>query len=142
MNILNKKNKEQYSCAVLCLVSQSRLTLWDPVDCSPPGSSVHGGSPGQNPGVGCHALLQGIFPTQRSNPGLLHCRLIVSRLRHQGSLPNLKTYQIGTSLVVQWLTPGFQLREHEFGPQSGNQIPHAATKGLHAATQDMPQPNR
>ena len=32
------------------------------------------GSPGKNTGVGCHALLQGIFPTQRSNPGLSHCR--------------------------------------------------------------------
>ena len=32
--------------------------------CSPPGSSVHGDSPGKNTGVGCHLLLQGIFPTQ------------------------------------------------------------------------------
>ena len=31
-------------------------------------------SPGKNTGVGCHFLLQGIFPTQRSNPSLLHCR--------------------------------------------------------------------
>ena len=37
-------------------------TLCDPMDCSPPGSSVH--SPGKNTGVGCHALLQGIFPTR------------------------------------------------------------------------------
>ena len=42
--------------------------------CSLPGSFVHGDSPGQNPGVGCYALLQGIFPTQGSNPGFLHCR--------------------------------------------------------------------
>ena len=40
--------------------------------CSPPGSSVHGDSPGKNPGVGCLALLQGIFPTQESNLHLLH----------------------------------------------------------------------
>ena len=38
------------------------------MDCSPPGSSVYGDSPGKNTGVGCHALLQGIFPTQGSNP--------------------------------------------------------------------------
>ena len=38
---------------------QSCLTLCDPMDCSPPGSSVHGDSPGHNPGVGCCALLQG-----------------------------------------------------------------------------------
>ena len=39
-------------------------------------------SPGQNTGVGCHALLQGIFPTQGSNPGLLHCRQILYSLSH------------------------------------------------------------
>ena len=44
------------------------------MDDSPPGSSVHGDSPGKNTGVGCHALLQGMFPTQGPNPGLLHCR--------------------------------------------------------------------
>ena len=37
-----------------------------------PGFSVHGDFPGKNTGVGCHALLQGIFPTQGSNPCLLH----------------------------------------------------------------------
>ena len=46
-------------CPVLCLVAQSCPTLCDPMDCSPPGSSVHGDSPGKNPGVGCYALLQG-----------------------------------------------------------------------------------
>ena len=60
-------------------------TLCDPMDCSPPGSSVHRDSPGKNTGVGCHALLQGIFPTQGSNPGLLRCRQILYHLSHQGS---------------------------------------------------------
>ena len=41
------------------------------MDCSPPGSSVHGESPGKNTGVGCQALLHRIFPTQRLNPCLL-----------------------------------------------------------------------
>ena len=50
------------------------------------GSSVHGDSPGKNTGVGCHVLLQGIFPTQGSNPGLPHCRWILHCLSHQGSL--------------------------------------------------------
>ena len=54
--------------AVLCLVAQSCLTLCDPMDCSLPGSSGHGASPGKNAGVACHSLLQGIFPTQGSNP--------------------------------------------------------------------------
>ena len=40
---------------------QGCSTLCDPMNCSSPGSSVHGGSPGKNTGVGCHALLQGIF---------------------------------------------------------------------------------
>ena len=48
-------------------------------------SSVHGDSPGQNTGVGCHALLQGTFPTQGLNPALLHCRWILYHLSHQGS---------------------------------------------------------
>ena len=56
--------------------AQSCLILWDPMDCSLPGSSVHGDSPGKKTGVGFHALLQGIFPIQGSNPGLLHCRIL------------------------------------------------------------------
>ena len=45
---------------MLCLVTQLCLTLCNPTDCSPPGSSVHGVSAGKNTGVGCHALLQTI----------------------------------------------------------------------------------
>ena len=41
--------------------------------------------PGKNAGVGCHFLLQGIFPTQGSIPGLLNCRQILYCLSHQGS---------------------------------------------------------
>ena len=50
--------------SVLCLVAQSCPALCDPMNCSLSGSSVHGDSPGKNTGVGCHALLQGILPTQ------------------------------------------------------------------------------
>ena len=50
-----------------------------------PGSSIHGDSPGPNTEVGCLALLQGIFPTQGLNPGLLHCRWILYQMSHQGS---------------------------------------------------------
>ena len=42
-------------------------------------------SPGQNTGVGCLSLLQGIFPTQESNPGLLHCGWVLYQLSHKGS---------------------------------------------------------
>ena len=72
-------------CLCLCLVTQLGLTLCDPVDCSSPGSSVHGDPPGKNTGVGCHALLQGICPNQESNPGLPHCRWILYYLSYQRS---------------------------------------------------------
>ena len=72
-------------CAVLCLVAQWCLTLCDPMDYSLPCSSVHRDSPGQNTGVGCHALLHRIFPTQGLNPGLMHCRWILYHLSHQGN---------------------------------------------------------
>ena len=72
-------------CVCLCLVAQLCPALCNPMDCSPPGSSVHGDSPGKNPGVGCHALLQGIFPTQGVNPDLQHCRQILYHLSHQRS---------------------------------------------------------
>ena len=58
---------------------QSCLTLCNPMDISPSGSSDHGDSPGKNTRVDCHALLQGIFPTQGLNLcllHLLHCRWI------------------------------------------------------------------
>ena len=42
-------------------------------------------SPGKNTGAGCHFFLQGIFPTQGSNPGLLHRRQILGRLSHRGT---------------------------------------------------------
>ena len=73
------------ACAVLHLVAQSCPTLCDPMDCSPPSSSVHGGYPGKNTGVGCHALLQGIFSTQRSTPGFPYCWWILYHLSHEGS---------------------------------------------------------
>ena len=52
----------------MCLVTQSCPILCDSMDCSSP---VHGDSPSKNTGVGCHALFQGIFPTQGLNLGVL-----------------------------------------------------------------------
>ena len=72
------------------------------MDCSPPGSSVHGDSPGKNTGVGCHTLPQGIFLTQGSNPGLLHCRQILYYLSH---LPHTKFPHLAahpTKLELDW----------------------------------------
>ena len=59
-------------CQILC----------NPIDWSLPSSSVHGDSPGKNTGVGCHALLQGIFLTQESNPWVLYLLYL-----QVGSLP-------------------------------------------------------
>ena len=56
-----------------------------PMESSLPGCSVYEDSPGKNTGVGCHAPLQGISPTQGSNPGLPHSRWILYQLSHEGS---------------------------------------------------------
>ena len=72
---------------LICLAAQSCLTLCEPINCSPPGSSVLGiFFPGKNTGVGCHFLLQEILPTQGSNPGLSHCREMLYHLSHQGTI--------------------------------------------------------
>ena len=58
----------------------SRVRLCKTMGHSPPGSSVHGDSPGKITGVSCHAFLQGVFPIQGSNPCLLcllRCRRIL-----------------------------------------------------------------
>ena len=97
-NFLQKQNNrakisvliESLCCAYL------RLTHCDTMGCSLPGSSVHGGSPGNNTGLGCHVLLQGIFPTQGSNPGLSQCRRILYCLSHQRS-----------PRIVEWVTYPF-----------------------------------
>ena len=83
------------------LFAQSCPTLRDPMDCSPPGSSVH-------------SLLQGIFPTQGSNPGLLHCRQILYHLSHQRSpmaqwlnISHLKNISQMTYPFYSWWTFGY-----------------------------------
>ena len=62
-------------------------------------------SPGQNTGGGSLSLLQGIFPTQGSNPGLLHCRQILYQLSHKGSPSRGKRHTSGDDIV--W-APGFR----------------------------------
>ena len=95
----------------VCLGAQSCPTLCDPMDCSPPDSSVHGDSSVKNTGVGCCVLLQEISSTQGSNPSLSHCRQILYQLSHLGSLDSLisdvkliiNIKNSGTSLAVQWV---------------------------------------
>ena len=91
LNVFNQKGGHDwvrksiwYMCVCVFLLAQWCLTLCDHMDCSSPGSSVHGDPPG-NIGVGCYALLQGISPTQGLNPGLPHCRQMLHHLSHQRS---------------------------------------------------------
>ena len=74
-----------YKVAVLYLITQSHPTLCNPMDYSPPGFSLHGIPQAINTGVGWHALLQGIVPTQRSNPSLPRCWQILYCLSHQAA---------------------------------------------------------
>ena len=78
------------------LICQTRLMIMVPasnggcVSCSVMSNSASPWTtPGKNTGVGCHALLQGIFLTQESNPGLPHCGQIIYHLSYLGSLPIL-----------------------------------------------------
>ena len=71
------------SCVLSCSVVSSSLRPHR--DCSPLGSSVHGISQARKTGMHLHSLLQGIFPTQGLNQGLLHCRWMLYQLSYQGS---------------------------------------------------------
>ena len=86
-------------CTRIKIVTQSCLTLCDPMDCSPPGSLCPWDFPGKNTGVSSHSLLQGIFPTQRLNMGLLHCRRILYHLSHHQRSPTRTRLTFFTSLT-------------------------------------------
>ena len=78
-------------------VTQSYPTLCDSMEYSP------WNSPGKNTGVGSLSLLQGIFPTQGSNPGLQHCRRILYQLSHKGSPRILEWVAYPFSIGSSWL---------------------------------------
>ena len=71
------------------------------MDCSPPGSSVHGDSPGKNT---CQTLLQGIFPTQGSNPSLPHGR----RILHCEPPGKPMITAAGSRSLLQGIFPGME----------------------------------
>ena len=71
------KRKEESEVTQLC------RALCDPMDCSPTRLLRPWDFPGKDTGVGCHFLLQEIFPTQGLNPGLLCCRQTLYRLSHR-----------------------------------------------------------
>ena len=81
---------------------QSCPTLGDAMDWDPPGSSGPWNSVGKNTGVGCHFLLQGIFPTQGSSLGLPHCRQIIYRLTtREASTQMCAHLHVGQHIYVQ-----------------------------------------
>ena len=77
------------------LDAQSCPPLYDPLDWQHARLLCPWDSPGKNTGMGCHSLLQGIFPSQRVNPGLLHCKQIL----YQGS------YQVTINSTLEPIDP-------------------------------------
>ena len=110
---------------VLCLVDRSCPTLCNPMDCSPPGSSVHGDSPGKIIGVVSLSLLQGIFLTQELNLGLLHCRQILYQMSHQGSPPYSPHLSIRGLIITSVFQAGCKQEKGE-GPKE----PKIRTRGI------------
>ena len=83
------------------------------MDCSLPGSSCPWDFPGKNTGVGCHALLQGISPTQGSNPGPLHWELLLLLLRRFSHVRLCGTPQTAAHQAA--LSLGFSRQEYWSG---------------------------
>ena len=114
-----------FSVLHVCVSCSAVSDSYDLTDCSPLVSSVHGIFQAVNTGVGCHSLLQEIFPNQRSNLGLLHCRQILCRLSHQGSLRILEwvAYPFSRRFLqprnrtrVSYIAGGFFTREAPSAP--------------------------
>ena len=90
-------------------------------------------SPGKNTGVGCHFLLQRIFPTQRSNPylwHLLHCRQVLYPLSHLGVLSTQPWLDVSTDLKTDYRDIRFMeiLLTHIYGiKKDGNDDPICET---------------
>ena len=76
-------------------VAQSCPTLCDPMDCSLTRFLRPWDFPGKTTGVGCHFLLQEVFPIQGLNPGLPCCRQMLYHLSHQGRVPIFMKFKIG-----------------------------------------------
>ena len=92
---LRKELSHFMLCCILCSVASVSSVVSDslwPHGLQPARLLCPQNSLSRNTGVGCHSLLQGIFLTQGSNPGLLHCRQILYCLSHQGS-PVENTYK-------------------------------------------------
>ena len=96
-------NTVQLLVCVCEWVAQSCVTLFDPMDCSLLGSFVHGILQPRILEWGSLSLLQGIFPTQGSNPGLPHGRRILYHLSHQGSLLEISLTHFSHIFIIKTL---------------------------------------
>ena len=105
------------------------------MDCNPPGSPVHGDSPGKSIGVACHALLQRIFPTQGSNPHTLH-------LLHwqAGSLPLVPPAQI-SSVAQSCLTLCDPMNHSTLGLPVHHQLPELTQTHVHQVSDAIQPPH-
>ena len=98
IQIKGEKKSESFGCPVL---SDS----WNSIDCSLPGSCLAPANsswncPGKNTGVSSYSFLQGIFPNQGSNSGLLHCRqTTILATREAPSVPDLFRFKRNTVLI-------------------------------------------
>ena len=77
------------------------------MDCTLLGSPVYESTPGRNTRVGCHSLLQGIFQTQGSNSGVLHCRQILYSVSRSVMSDSLQPHGLQhASILCPWDFPG------------------------------------
>ena len=100
---MEKKSESVCGSAAAAKSLQSCLTLCDPIDGSPPGSPFPGILQARIlEWVGNHSSLQGIFPTQGSNPGLLNCRQVLYHLRHQNKPHKVMIYLTVDGAWIWW----------------------------------------
>ena len=120
-------------------------TSWTVACQAPHGEFLPWHSPGKNTGVGCHFLIQEIFPTQGLNLVFLHCRQILYLLSHQGSPQNCVSHSVmsdslrphGTVAHQAPLSMGFSGQEYWSGlpfPSPGD-LPNRGIKPRSPALQ-------
>ena len=101
----NLATEQEQSENVSCSVTSDSATPWT---MQPARLLCAWDSPGKNTGVGCHSLLQGIFPTRGSNLGFLHYRQILYCLNHKGSPKYVVILPSGHRKLI----PGIRAQQH------------------------------
>ena len=114
-----------------CLVTQSCLTLCNPMDCNPPGSSVHEESSGKNTRVGCHFLLQEVKWSEVAQSCLTLCNPMDCSL--QGS----SVHGIFQARVLEWVAISFSRGSSQ--PGDGTHVSCIARRFLPLSHQWSPR---